>query len=56
MIDYDTKDEIVYHLGASEKDAGKKLMMVAKYTDSIVTNAMDEIIKRLATNNLLELK
>ena len=56
VIDYGTKDEAIYHCGASEKDAGKKLTIISKYEDGLVKNAMDGVVQRLLKNQELILR
>ncbi len=56
VVDYGTKEEVVYHCGASEKDAGKRLMMISKLEDVIVKIAIREAVERLMGNEELELR
>ena len=56
VIDYGTKNEVVYHSGASEKDAGNKLMVISRYTDGVVKNAIDGVVDRLVKNEGLVLQ
>ena len=56
VIDYGTEDETIYHSGASEKDAGKKLMMISKFEDEIVKTVMKNVMERLMGNEELKLK
>lgn len=56
VVDYGTKDEAVYHCGASEKDAGKRLMMISKLEGVIVKIAIREAVERLMGNEELELR
>ena len=51
IIDYDTENEVIYHSGASEKDAGKKLMIVSKYTDGLVNTVMHDVVDGLMMND-----
>jgi len=55
IIDYDTENEVIYHSGASEKDAGKKLMIVSKYTDGLVNTVMHDVVDGLMMNDELAL-
>ena len=50
VLDYETLDERVYHAGVSEKDAGKKLTMIARLDDEIVKNALHVVIEDLKRN------
>ena len=53
VTDYGTKDEIMYHSGASEKDAGSKLMVISKYADGVMNHAIDGVVARLMKNGEL---
>lgn len=53
VIDYGTKDEAIYHCGAFEKDAGKKLTIISEYKDRLVKTAMDGVVQRLLKNREL---
>ena len=55
VVDHGAKNETIYHSGASEKDAGKKLMMVSKYNDEIMKDAMRGVIEKLMENEELKL-
>lgn len=56
IIDYGTKTETIYHCGASEKDAGGKIMAIAKFEDELVKMAMREVVERLRGNKELILE
>ena len=56
IIDYGTKGETIYHSGASEKDAGKKLMVISKYNDGVVKTAIHGAVERLVGNEKLVLR
>lgn len=55
ILDYGTRNELIYHCGASEKDAGRKLMMISKYTSELMTQAMSGVIESLMKNPRLML-
>ena len=52
IIDYDTKNEIIYHCGASLKDAGNKITTIQKIEDPFIYN---KTIKELLKNNYLKI-
>ena len=52
IVDYDTKNEIVYHCGPSSKDAGNKVGSVNKVNDNIIYHP---IIDKLKDNKELEI-
>lgn len=56
VIDYGAESEVVYHSGASEKDAGNKLMVISKYADGVVKGAIDGVVERIMKNERLRLK
>jgi hypothetical protein len=47
IIDYKTKDEIVYHCGASSKDAGNKVCTINVLED---TNIIHPVVDKLLKN------
>ena len=55
ILDYDTENETIYHCGASEKDAGRKLTVITRYNDGIMREVMDAVIKDLTGNDDLVL-
>lgn len=52
IVDYDTKDEIVYHCGPSSKDAGKRIGSVNIVNDNILYHFIIDSIK---DNKMLEI-
>ena len=50
IIDYGTKNEVVYHCGASEKDAGKRMAVIGKYEDDFMKKVMGEVVEKLMGN------
>lgn len=44
ILDYGTKNEKVYHCGASSKDAGKKIMTITESKDKTIYRDMIDII------------
>ena len=56
IVDYGTENETVYHCGASEKDAGGKIMAINKFEDGLVRTAMGEVVERLKDNDRLVLR
>lgn len=40
ILDYDTKDEKVYHCGSSSKDAGKRITTIAESRDTKIYRSM----------------
>ena len=56
IVDYGTEAETMYHSGASEKDAGSRLMVIDRLDDKIIKNAMHSVIERLEMNKCLKLK
>ena len=53
ILDYGTTDEVIYHCGASSKDAGNKITSIAKVQD--ISN-FQNMIQELLLNPLLLLK
>lgn len=53
ILDYSTTDEVIYHCGASSKDAGNKITSIAKVQD--ISN-FQNMIQELLLNPLLLLK
>lgn len=46
IIDYNTKNESIYHCGASSKDAGNKITTIAKIEDNdLYRNMIEELMK-----------
>ena len=56
ILDYDTKNEIIYHSGASEKDAGGRMSAITKFREDDLKEKFKEIIKKLKQNPELILK
>ena len=56
VVDYNRPDEIIYHAGASEKDAGNKVTIISKFDDSLVKDALHGVVERLKMNPKLRLK
>ena len=50
VIDYGEKNEKIYHCGASEKDAGRKLTTISTSNDALVGSVMHEVIEGLKNN------
>ena len=50
ILDFGTKNEKIYHCGASSKDAGKKVCAISTITDSAVYKPL---IKKLLKNREL---
>src|SRR5665647_677120 len=50
IIDYDTKNEMVYHCGTSSKDAGRKLCAINRFSD---ISPIHDKIKTLITHPIL---
>ena len=55
IIDYGEKDEMIYHCGTSEKDAGKKLTTISASNDTTVRNTIHGVIEELSDNRSLYL-
>lgn len=53
ILDYNDKNEQIYHCGASSKDAGNKIMSISKVNESYVYH---QIIDTLLNNPILTLK
>ena len=53
ILDFNTKNEKIYHCGASLKDAGNKITTILKINN---TNIYKDIIKTLLKNNQLKIK
>ena len=56
ILDYGMSGEKIYHAGASEKDAGKKMTTVTRFDDELVKNALHDVVERLKKNSRLVLK
>ena len=50
LIDYGTEDEIIYHCGASSKDAGNRTTSITTISDKI---NYSNVIKKLLGNPIL---
>lgn len=47
ILDYNSKSEIVYHCGASSKDAGNKVCAISRLNDSLIIHPkVDEMLSR----------
>ena len=55
VLDYGTKNEVVYHCGASAKDAGNSMTVISKYKEGIVVNAVNQLIESLSGTGELRL-
>ena len=53
ILDYNDKNEQIYHCGASSKDAGNKIMSISKVNENHVYH---QIIDTLLNNPILTLK
>ena len=53
IIDYNTKEEKIYHCGASSKDAGKRINTITEISD---TSIYKELINKVLNNEELILK
>ena len=51
ILDYDSKDERVFHCGGSSKDGGNKLMAITEFSDGKVKAALHDEIKEMLSNN-----
>ena len=47
ILDFDTKDERIFHAGASSKDAGKKVTSIMELTEADVKLAFHTVVERL---------
>ena len=56
VIDYKTKDEMIYHSGASSKDAGKSITTIMELKTELTRKSMDAIVDMLMCNPELKLK
>lgn len=56
VLDRGTKDERIFHCGASSKDAGKKLAAITEMTEDIISHALNKIIEVMLRNPELKLK
>ena len=52
IIDYDTENEIIFHCGASSKDAGKRITTITKIEDS---SLYKDLIKEILNNEDLKI-
>ena len=55
ILDFDTKDERIFHAGASSKDAGKKVTSIIELTEADVKLAFHTVVERLRGNPKLAL-
>lgn len=56
VLDYATKNESVYHCGASSKDAGKTIATILEIKNSSIKKSMRAIVEALLKNPPLKLK
>lgn len=56
MLDYGTKDEILYHCGASIKDTGKQMTMICKYRNGFMVDVIEKLLGSLNDTTELRLK
>lgn len=56
VLDYGEDTEMIYHAGASEKDAGNKVAMISRFNDELVRKALHVVVDRLMMNMELKLK
>ena len=52
IIDFDTENEIIFHCGASSKDAGKRITTITKIKDS---SLYKDLIKEILNNEDLKI-
>ena len=56
ILDYGTKDERLFHCGASSKDAGYKATSIVEFNDFLVKNAFNNLLCSMLLNPPLVLK
>lgn len=56
IIDFDEKSEVVYHCGASSKDAGKAVTVISKIDGKLAGESMKAVVSMLMNNQELKLK
>ena len=56
ILDYNTRDETIYHCGASAKDAGGKMTAIGVFDDDFVKKVVREVVERLMGNGDLRLR
>ncbi|MBR3143909.1 ORF6N domain-containing protein [Candidatus Saccharibacteria bacterium] len=56
MLDCGTKDEILYHCGASIKDTGKQMTMICKYRNGFMVDLIEKLLGSLNDTTELRLK
>ena len=56
ILDYGTKDERVFHCGASSKDAGYKATSIVEFNDFLVKDAFNNLLCSMLLNPPLVLK
>ena len=56
ILDYETSSEIIYHCGASMKDAGGKMTAISRLEDDFVVKVMKDVVERLKRNRELVLR
>lgn len=55
VLDYNTKNERVFHCGGSSKDGGNKVMVITELEEGFVRNGIHEEITKMLTNPKLVL-
>jgi hypothetical protein len=55
VLDYGTSDEIIYHCGASSKDAGKAVAVISRIEGELTVRSMERIVDWLMKNPELAL-
>ena len=56
IMDYGTSSEIIYHCGASSKDAGKAVTVISELQGDLTKRSMEMVVELLKQNPSLELK
>lgn len=56
IVDFGCKDEVIYHCGASSKDAGRTVTMISKVEGRVAIESMHMVVERLMRNPELGLQ
>ncbi|MBR0465832.1 ORF6N domain-containing protein [Candidatus Saccharibacteria bacterium] len=56
VVDYGVKGEVIYHCGASSKDAGKAVTVVSELQGELTKRSMEMVVELLKRNPDLKLK